>query len=171
MTRILLAVLELLRAVFATRKQSLQVSPAPEPTRAELYEGMVPQRGKFKFSKRSLGNLKGVRPDLVRVAHRALELTPYDFIVTEGLRTQERQAQMVAEGKSRTMKSKHLDGRAIDIAALDDAGEVTWVKGYYAAIAEAFRRAGLELGVPIVWGGTFKGFYDGVHFELGEGKA
>lgn len=44
----------------------------------------------FKFSKRSEDNLKGVKPQLVAVVCRALELSLMDFGVTEGLRTQER---------------------------------------------------------------------------------
>lgn len=54
----------------------------------------------FKFSQRSENNLKGVNPDLVKIVRRALQLSPVDFGITEGLRTVERQRQLVAAGKS-----------------------------------------------------------------------
>lgn len=62
--------------------------------------------GKFRFSRRSEKNLEGVKPQLVAVVRRALELTEVDFGITEGLRTKERQKQLVAEGKSQTMNSR-----------------------------------------------------------------
>ena len=37
----------------------------------------------FKLGKRSLSNLKGVHPDLVKVVKRAIELTEVDFTVIE----------------------------------------------------------------------------------------
>ncbi|MCV5473136.1 M15 family metallopeptidase, partial [Escherichia coli] len=73
--------------------------------------------GKFRFSCRSEKNLEGVRPQLVAVVRRALELTEVDFGITEGLRTKERQKQLVAEGKSQTMNSRHLTGDAVDVVA------------------------------------------------------
>lgn len=65
---------------------------------------------KFRFSQRSENNLKGVNSDLVKVIRRALEITPVDFIVIEGLRTQARQKELVAAGKSQTNNSRHLTG-------------------------------------------------------------
>jgi len=77
----------------------------------------------LSLSQRSRDKLAGVHPDLVRVVERAIELTEIDFVVTEGLRTVERQKQLVAAGASATMNSRHITGHAVDVAALV-AGEV-----------------------------------------------
>ena len=119
----------------------------------------------FRFSKRSLDNLKGVNPELVKVVHKALELSEIDFVVTEGLRTLERQQMLYDQGKSQTMNSNHLTGNAVDVAALVD-GTVSWDLNYYKVISTAFKAASAELGIPINWGGDWKGFVDAVHFEL-----
>jgi peptidoglycan L-alanyl-D-glutamate endopeptidase CwlK len=98
----------------------------------------------------------------------ALKLSPVDFVVTEGLRTAARQRQLVAEGASRTMHSKHIVGRAIDVAALDN-GTVSWNFELYRQIANAFKEAAGMLGVAIEWGGDWK-FKDGPHFQLKDGE-
>lgn len=118
----------------------------------------------FRFSARSRGHLQGLHPDLVRVAERAIRLTEVDFMITEGLRTPARQAQLVRAGASRTLNSRHLTGHALDVAAWVD-GQVRWDWPLYPRIAAAFKQAARELGVPIVWGGDWK-FKDGPHFEL-----
>ncbi len=119
----------------------------------------------FKFSKRSRDKFKGVHPDLVKVAEKALELTPYDFGISEGVRTFERQKELVEAGKSRTMYSRHLTGQAIDFFVLVN-GEVTWEFKYYKEVADAFKRAANELGIAIEWGGDWKSFLDGPHIQL-----
>ena len=119
----------------------------------------------FRFSSRSLRNLEGVHPDLVAVAHRALQVTEIDFLVTEGLRTREKQIELVRAGASRTTRSRHLTGHAIDIAAWV-AGEVRWDWPLYEELSRAFKQAAAELKVPIVWGGDWKSFRDGPHYEL-----
>lgn len=119
----------------------------------------------FRFSSRSLRNLEGVHPDLVAVAHRALQLTEVDFLVTEGLRTREKQIELVRAGASRTTRSRHLTGHAIDVAAWV-AGEVRWDWPLYEELSRAFKRAAAELKIPIVWGGDWKTFRDGPHYEL-----
>lgn len=119
----------------------------------------------FKFSRRSRNNLIGVHPDLVRVAKRAIELTKVDFVITEGVRTEERQRELCAAGASKTMNSRHLTGHAIDVAALCD-GEVRWDWPLYTEIAKAFKKAAKECGVVIDWGGDWKRFPDGPHFQL-----
>jgi peptidoglycan L-alanyl-D-glutamate endopeptidase CwlK len=121
--------------------------------------------GGFALGARSRARLQGVHPDLVRVVERAIQLTPVDFTVTEGLRDAKRQAQLVAAGASRTMNSRHLTGHAIDVAALV-GGKVSWDWPLYGRIAQAFKAAAAELGVPIVWGGDWPRFRDGPHFEL-----
>lgn len=119
----------------------------------------------FKLSERSKGRLKSVHPDLVRVVEKALLLTDVDFAVTEGLRTKERQAELFKAGKSQTMNSRHITGHAVDLAAYVN-GQVSWDKEHYYAIARAMLESARMLGVQIVWGGNFKSFFDGPHFEL-----
>lgn len=119
----------------------------------------------FRLSQRSLTRLIGVHPDLVRVVHRALTLTPIDFMITEGLRTKARQAELFAAGASKTMNSRHLTGHAIDFAAIV-GGEVRWDWPLYSKIAQAFKEAARLEGVAIVWGGDWKSLRDGPHVEL-----
>ncbi|HAV5592849.1 TPA: M15 family peptidase [Acinetobacter baumannii] len=119
----------------------------------------------FKLGKRSLSNLEGVHPDLVKVVNRAIELTQVDFTVIEGLRTKERQAQLLKEKKTTTKNSRHLTGHAVDLAAWVD-NTVSWEWKYYYQIADAMKKAALELKIPIEWGGDWKTFKDGPHFQL-----
>jgi len=119
----------------------------------------------YRFSARSRRALEGVHPDLVAVAEAALALTAVDFMVTEGLRSPARQAALVKAGASRTLNSRHLTGHAIDVAAVVE-GQVRWDWPLYPRIAAAFKQAGRERGVKIVWGGEWKRLRDGPHFEL-----
>ena len=118
----------------------------------------------FKLSNKSLDRLKGVNPDLVKVVKRAIELTEVDFSVGEGLRTIERQKELVAKGASQTMKSRHLTGHAVDLYAIVD-GTVSWEWKYYSKISESVMKAAKELGVDVEWGGNWK-MKDGPHFQL-----
>jgi len=115
------------------------------------------------LSSRDMQRLAGVHPDLVRVISRARASA--DFIVTEGLRTPERQKQLVAAGASQTMHSRHLTGHAVDVAALVD-GVVRWDWPLYDRLARAVKRAAVEEEVAIIWGGDWPKFRDGPHFEL-----
>lgn len=108
----------------------------------------------FKLSKRSTGRLDGVDEKLVAVVKRAIELTKVDFGVTEGLRSVETQRSYVAAGKSQTMKSKHLEGRAVDLVAYI-GGSVSWELNLYDDIANAMRVAAIELDVAIKWGAAW----------------
>lgn len=119
----------------------------------------------FSLSVRSKSRLQGVHPDLVSVVQRALQLTSVDFAVIEGVRTTARQEQLVAAGASRTMNSRHITGHAVDLAPVI-AGEVRWDWPPFHDIAKAMKTAATELGVPINWGGDWKTFKDGPHFEL-----
>jgi peptidoglycan L-alanyl-D-glutamate endopeptidase CwlK len=116
------------------------------------------------FGARSLKNLTGVHPDLVKVATRALQIAAVDFTVIEGLRTIERQRQLVAKGASQTMRSRHLTGHAIDIAPLV-GGTIRWDWPLYDRLGVAMKLSAEELKIPIVWGGDWK-FRDGPHFQL-----
>lgn len=108
----------------------------------------------FKLSQRSLDKLNGVDPKLVAVVKRAIELSTVDFAVTEGLRTVETQKKYVAAGKSQTMKSKHIDGKAVDLVAYVD-GTISWELNLYDNIADAMAKAAKELGVPLKWGAAW----------------
>lgn len=121
------------------------------------------------LNERSLKALEGVHPDLVKVVHRADELTDLEFIVTEGLRTMKRQRELVAAGASKTLKSRHITGHAVDFAPMV-FGEVTWKWPAFIPIAAAFKKAAGELQIPIVWGGDWKSFKDGPHIELDRAK-
>ncbi len=115
------------------------------------------------LSPRDMQRLSGVHPDLVRVISRARASA--DFIVTEGLRTEARQRQLVAAGASQTMASRHLTGHAVDLAALV-GGVVRWDWPLYDRLAQVVKRAAVEEEVAIVWGGDWPKFRDGPHYEL-----
>ena len=119
----------------------------------------------FRFSEKSKAMMMGVHPDLIAIAYRALALSPYDFGITEGRRSLERQRLLVQEGKSQTLASRHLEGRALDFAVWIE-GRITWEFRYYAQVAEAFKIAAREYGIDIQWGGDWKRFKDGPHVEL-----
>lgn len=108
----------------------------------------------FVLSQRSLDRLTGVDDRLVRCVKRAIELTKVDFGVTEGLRTLETQKQYVAAGKSQTMQSKHLEGKAVDLVAYV-GGSVSWELNLYDDIADAMKQAALEIALPIRWGAAW----------------
>lgn len=118
---------------------------------------------KFILGKRSTDNLQGVHPDLVRVVKRALELSDVDFTVIEGLRTKERQAELLKQGFTKTMNSRHIIGQAVDIVPLP----VDWNnKSRFGLVAAAMKAAAAELGVKITWGGDFKTFVDLPHYQI-----
>jgi peptidoglycan L-alanyl-D-glutamate endopeptidase CwlK len=111
--------------------------------------------------------MKGVDSRLVAVVELAATYSPVKFIVTEGLRTVERQTQLVKQGASRTMNSKHLRGKAVDLAPIVD-GKVRWDWPLFYPMADAMKKAALELKVPLQWGGDWRTFKDGPHFEIKE---
>ena len=119
----------------------------------------------FILSRRSLKNLECVHEDLVKVVQRALEITEVDFTVIEGVRSYEKQAQLLKTGATRTMNSRHLTGHAVDLAAWVN-GKINWTWSYYCDIAEAMKTAAKELGVSVEWGGDWVTFKDGPHFQL-----
>lgn len=136
---------------------------------------------RFKLSRRSKAALKGVHPKLVEVVELAITLTHVDFYVSEGVRDLERQAKLVEQGVSKTLRSKHLVqadgfGHAVDLVATGDLNgdgkidaqdsKLVWDKRLYHEIAVAVKAAADELGVAMRWGGDFKSFFDGPHFEL-----
>lgn len=126
---------------------------------------MISENTDINFNARSEKNLLGVHPDLVRVMRLALRYSLVPFTITEGLRSMARQRDLLREGKSQTLRSRHLTGHAVDVVAMP-LGAVSWEWDYYAQIASAVRRAGLECGVDVEWGGGWKTLKDGPHFQL-----
>lgn len=124
----------------------------------------------IQLSEKSLTKLTGAHPDLQKVIIRAAALSPIDFTVLEVTRTLARQKQLVAQGASKTMRSRHLPGadgksRAVDIAPLD-GGQVSWAWPLYHKLAPIIKQAAAELNVPIEWGGDWRTFKDGPHWQL-----
>jgi len=117
------------------------------------------------LSERSLSRLQGVHPHLVAIVKRAAILSDLDFTVLEGLRTVERQKQLVAAGASKTMKSRHITGHAVDLAPML-GGKVSWDWPLYHRLAPFVKKAASDLGHPIEWGGDWRSFKDGPHFQL-----
>lgn len=119
----------------------------------------------FKFSNRSKTNLAGVHPKLVAIVTEALNRSPFDFIVVEGLRTKETQARYLREKRTRTMDSYHITGHAIDIAVLVD-GKVNYNLANYKKVADVFKEVAKENKVSLTWGGDWKSLVDGPHFQI-----
>lgn len=153
----------------------------------------------YQLGKQSVARLAGVHPALVAVVRRAITLTTQDFSVLEGVRSLATQREYVARGASQTLDSRHLRqgpdslGKAVDLVAYV-AGGVRWEWALYEPIADAMRRAAIDLKVPVRWGGGWfllndhasaaslkrattayvdsrraqrrKAFLDGPHFEL-----
>lgn len=126
-----------------------------------------------RFSKSSLKRMESLDPELRKVVKLALKYSKYDFGVSESLRTLERQKELVASGKSKTMNSRHLpnaEGKseAVDLAVYV-GGKLTWEKKYLRKVSGAMFRAAFELGVPIEWGGHWETFLDMPHYQKAGG--
>lgn len=119
----------------------------------------------FFLSRRSYEKLDGVHPDLVSVVEAAIQITIVDFTVIEGMRSLQRQQRLVESGASKTLKSRHLTGHAVDLAAYVD-GDIRWDWPLYHDIAEAMKHAAQRRNIPIEWGGDWTSFKDGPHFQL-----
>lgn len=125
------------------------------------------------WSQRSLKSMEGIHPDLRRVLDDALQGSPHDFVITEGLRSIARQKEMVRIGASKTMNSRHITGHAVDLYGwidIDADGTVEFVEmsnvHILTAISNAIKASATKLGVPIIWGGDWRKFRDLPHFEL-----
>ena len=119
----------------------------------------------FTLGHVSRERLAGVHADLVKVVEAAIGISAVDFRVLEGVRSVERQKQLVAAGASHTMRSRHLTGHAVDLGALVH-GEIRWDWPLYGRIATAMKQAATELRIPLEWGGDWPKFEDGPHFQL-----
>lgn len=139
------------------------------------------------LTEKSVERLVGVHPDLQSVVRRAADRLPFQLAVIEGVRSEKRQAELYAQGRTRpgkvvtwTMDSRHRvqrcgHGCAVDLVKLSENDSIDWNnKGDFLAIGKAMMTAAAELGIPIRWGYDWdgdgitqeKGEYDGPHFEL-----
>jgi len=107
----------------------------------------------YKLGKGSLAKLEGIDERMIAVVKYAINVTKQDFSVICGMRTIEEQKVLVAKGASQTMKSKHIDGLAVDLMAYVDGGR--WELNLYDEIADAMSEAAREIDVPIVWGAAW----------------
>lgn len=114
---------------------------------------------------RDLAKLSLIHPDLSRVVLRAASFGLIDFLVLEGIRSTERQRELVASGASQTLNSRHLTGHAVDLGAVV-GGHLRWDWPLYDRLAGAMKRAARELAIPVEWGGDWTNFKDGPHFQL-----
>lgn len=119
----------------------------------------------FILGPRSLSKLTGVHPDLDRVVRRAIGLTTVDFVVIEGVRTLARQKELMAAGASKTLKSRHLTGHAVDLAPVVGK-QVRWDWPLFYTLEAFVKQAASEESVPIEWGGDWESFKDGPHWQL-----
>lgn len=118
-----------------------------------------------QLSAKSIAQLQNVHPDLIAVVKRAIVISKIDFVVLEGVRSQARQKQLYVAKATKTMNSRHLTGHAIDLGAYV-GGTIRWDWPLYRQIASAMKTAAAELKIPLTWGGDWKTFPDGPHFEL-----
>ena len=115
--------------------------------------------------------LKGVHPDLVRVVRRTAKDwkdPETGWIITCGIRSVEAQRRLVAKGASKTMRSRHLTGHAIDLAAKVN-GTIRWDWPLYRKLAVIVKEAARIEGVPIEWGGDWRTLKDYMHWEIKPG--
>ena len=108
----------------------------------------------YKLSTKSQERLIGVEPELKEIVYEAIKVTKVDFGVIEGLRTEEKQKQLVESGASQTMKSKHLEGRAVDLMAYI-GGRGSWELNVYDEIADAMKEAAIKVDVAVRWGAAW----------------
>ena len=119
----------------------------------------------MELSKLSLERLVGVDERLKAVVIECAARCPFPFNVSEGLRTVEQQREYVKQGKSRTMNSKHLTGKAVDLYPLTmNRKQVDWSR--FEELAELMFQVASDQGTEIVWGGNWKTLVDKCHFEL-----
>lgn len=138
-----------------------------------------------KFSKRSLGNLEGVHPALVRLMEAAIVDTPVDFTIVEGVRTTARQKALYAQGRTApgprvtnadgvTHKSNHQPhadgyGHAADVYPYVDGSvrvDEPYVDALLTDLAAHVKNVARNLGIAVTWGGDWKNPYDPPHFEI-----
>ena len=117
----------------------------------------------FKLSDADERKLAGVNPQLVAVIRRLAKVTPKPFMVVEGVRTLGRQHQLLKARATKTLKSKHLTGRAVDIAPLVN-GKVSWKWEHFTPVINAAKAVSADMGVAVTFG--YDWGWDAPHMEL-----
>lgn len=125
--------------------------------------GVIAASG-FYFSQRSIDNIVETRPEMQKLVHCTLNHSKVGFVVVDGGRTFEEQIINVRNGKSWTMRSRHMEGAAVDVAAYV-GGTVSYSPVYYMQINDAFSYCSQKTKTPYIWGGSWK-VKDLMHFEL-----
>lgn len=116
------------------------------------------------FNKKSETHFVGVHPDLVKVMREAEKASPIKFEIIDGIRTLAEQKINVAKGASKTMKSRHLTGKAVDIMCYVN-GKGRWEEALYKKVGPHVKAIAAKLGVALIWGGDWN-WKDWGHFEL-----
>lgn len=158
------ALLRLLNSGASVEDLSTFVGLSTEVVQDAALTAQAPSK---KLSERDIKRLEGVDSKLVQVVKKAAETSAYGFMVVEGLRTLETQKKYLAQGKTTTLKSRHLVGQAVDLAPVEN-GTIDWnnTKGQFDAVAKAMKQAAKDLNVTITWGGDWKSFIDKPHFQI-----
>lgn len=124
----------------------------------------------FKLTVNDIAKLKGVDPRLVKVITEAAKTSPVQFKVLEGLRSAATQMKYFKRGASRLdgvkKKSNHQLGKAVDIVPVVKGKAIIHSWTPYYPMAAHIKATAARLKIPIVWGGDWKSFRDGPHFEL-----
>lgn len=157
-----MSVVDRVRAFFWPGKTDAAPTPPAPPGEAEC--AALREKGRMLLSDRDRTRMHGVHADLVRVIEHARG-SGAQFSVLEGLRNELRQRELFKKGATKTMRSRHLSGHAVDIAPLMD-GAVRWDWPLYHAMAPIVKAAAEAEGVPVEWGGDWQSFPDGPHWQL-----
>jgi len=138
--------------------------PTPLTKREEWTEQTIGELV-MKLSELSKKRLEGVDERLTAIVIECAKRCPFPFNVSEGQRSEAKQREYVRQGKSRTMKSKHLIGKAVDLYPLTmNRKAVDWTR--FEDLAKVMFQVAGEMDVKLVWGGNWKTFVDKCHFEL-----
>ena len=122
-----------------------------------------------KLSKVSEAKLSSVKPELQKVIRKAFETMPFDVVVLEGIRTKQRQEELYYKKPpaTKTLKSKHLTGNAVDLAPYP----IDWNDtDRFEALADVVKKAAKTVGVDIQWGGDWVTPIDLPHYEIKDKK-
>lgn len=139
----------------------------------------------YKLGERSLKNLEGIHPNLVKVMKAAIVNSPVDFTITEGVRTLKRQQDLYAQGRTKSgPKVTNADGvrnTSNHQAKSDGFGHAVDLYPFFLGqvqvnhkdtiknlklISDHIKKVAKELSINITWGGDWKSPYDPPHFEL-----
>ena len=123
----------------------------------------------YKLGKRSMGNLVGVHPELAYAVIEAIKITKQDFTVFEGVRTYQRQRVLYDRGDSKTLRSYHLNGLAVDLVPYVN-GKITWELEYFPEIQAAMKKVIEDNSFSIDNGFDLWG-WDQPHYQMTGKKA